>query len=198
MAIAIKAVTTIPLWAALCMSTTGVAGPEPMASGSQTDSEPGYFVAFVGREASLNSNAGHAFVILGKGTPMACNVDGGDGEAFGFYPVTTDNPCNNSETPPAKNILKMRPVPSCLVNDAHTPYDTWVAVPCTFDEYIIALGVVHVWKAKTYELGERDCLSLMIDVAATVDGKLRLPERTGALNFPHQYVEELKRLNPDL
>ena len=75
-----------------------------------------YFVAFCSRAASSSSLAGHAFIVTGKGEPLTCSIEHGDGEAYGFYPSSSGNPCEPGPFPSAKDII-LNEVPGCLVND---------------------------------------------------------------------------------
>lgn len=160
------------------------------------DQKEDHFVAFVGREAGNGSFAGHAFVIIGQGTPMTCDVEHGDGEAFGFYPSSNNNPCEPGPQPTGKDIL-LEPVPGCLINDRFTPYSNWLTIKCSFEEYLLVLGVIGEWKKRPYRLGQQDCLSFLMEVARLFDDRLRLPERAWEDKWPNKYVEELKRLNPE-
>lgn len=155
-----------------------------------------YFVAFVSREASNGSRAGHAFVIIGKGTPMTCDVEHGDGEAFGFYPSSESNPCQPGSQPTGKDIL-LKPVPGCLIDDLYTPYSSWLTVKCSFEEYLMVFGVVEEWKKRPYRLGRQDCLSFLTEVANLFSDRLRIPDRMGLENFPNRFVLRMQELNPD-
>lgn len=171
------------------------AGHSNRTDSTQVGSEQEYFIAFVGREAANGSRAGHAFVIIGKGTPMTCDVEHGDGEAFGFYPSSSDNPCEPGPLPTGKVII-LKPVPGCLINDLYTPYSNWVTIRCGFEDYLMVLGVIEEWKKRPYRLGQQDCLSFLMEVAKLFDDRLLIPERAGMDMFPNRFVVRLKELNP--
>jgi len=173
----------------------GASGTEDVECAPSSDKD--YFIAFVGREASVGSRAGHAFVIIGKGTPMTCDVEHGDGEAFGFYPSSSNNPCEPGPQPTGKDIL-LKPVPGCLINDLYTPYSNWVTIRCSFENYLMVLGVIEDWKKRPYRLGQQDCLSFLLEVAHLLDDKLNIPSRSGLENFPNKFVMRLAEMNPDL
>lgn len=161
-------------------------------SPSQVQSKK-YFVAFCSKESSSSSTAGHAFVAIGYGDPFTCSVDGKT-EAWGLYAADAgkkNTSCKPSSIQAGKSIFVGK-VPGCLFSDVRTNMDNVFVIPCTFDEYLQAYGVIHQWRQKKYELKEQDCLTFLIAVANVFKNRIKIPSRSGLNNLPNKYVQRLK------
>ncbi len=153
-----------------------------------------YFVVFCGKEASQNS-LGHAFIMIGKGDPFTCNIDGGDGEAFGLYAQgISSSSCKPDGLNAAKSYF-IGKLPGCLFNDINTKVSNYLVIRCTFEEYLTVQMEVENWKNKNYELKKQDCVSFVIAVAKLFDSQLVIPSRSGFDNFPNKFILKLKNLN---
>ena len=155
-----------------------------------------YFVAFCSEEVSTSAAGGHAFITLGKGEPFTCNIDGGDGEAFGLY--AKDD--NNKDCVPSKFNALTSPfyvggLPGCLFNDIRTSVDNYFVLRCSFEEYLMVQSEIETWKKKNYKLTSQDCLTFVIEVAKLFSDRLTIPSRSGFDNLPNQYMLKLKSLN---
>jgi len=153
-----------------------------------------YFVVLCSKQASLNS-FGHAFVVIGKGDAFTCDIDGGDGEAWGLY---ARNQSNKECEPKGFNALKsffIGALPGCLFNDINTDISNYYEVKCSFEEYIVVQTIISEWRNKNYELTKSDCLSFLIDVASAFKDRIKLPDRNLFENLPSKYVQKLIDLN---
>lgn len=158
-----------------------------------------YFVVFCGKEASYNT-LGHAFIMTGKGDPFTCNIDNGDGEAFGLYAADTQN-ADNTCKPKAINAGKsyfVGQLPGCLFNDVYTKVSNYLILRCTYEEYLQVHMEIENWKNKNYELKKQDCLSFVIGVAKLFSSQLSVPARSGFDNFPNQFILQLKKSNSQI
>ena len=159
-------------------------------------SQPKYFIAFCSEEVSTSAAGGHAFITIGKGEPFTCNIDGGDGEAFGLY--AKDD--NNKDCVPSKfnaliSKIYVGGLPGCLFNDIRTSVDNYLVLRCSFEEYLMVQTEIETWKKKNYRLTTQDCLTFVIEVAKLFSDRLTIPSRSGFDNFPNQYMLKLKSLN---
>lgn len=164
------------------------------STGQHSKSE--YFIAFCSEEISKSAAGGHAFITIGKGEPFTCNIDGGDGEAFGLYAADFEH----TDCVPSKfNALAsyfVGELPGCLFNDIRTSFDNYLVLRCTFEEYLLVQTEIEKWKRKNYELKKQDCLTFVIEVAKFFNYRLTVPTRSGIFdNFPNQYILKLKSLN---
>jgi hypothetical protein len=163
---------------------------------SSSTSQSKYFVAFCSEEVSKSSAGGHAFITIGKGEPFTCNIDGGDGEAYGLYAADFEK----TDCVPSKfNALAsyfVGELPGCLFNDIRTSVDNYLVLRCSFEEYLMVQTEIENWKRKTYELKKHDCLTFVIEIAKLFSYRLTIPPRSGVFNnFPNQYMLKLKSLN---
>jgi hypothetical protein len=153
-----------------------------------------YFVVFCGKEQSLESKAGHAFIAIGKGSPFTCNADGTDTEVWGLYANEDTKNCKPSSKMAGKSFF-VGPVPGCLFSDIRTSFSNLYVIRCGYADYLKAQMVIAEWKNKKYELTKQDCLSFVIAIANVFKNRITIPERSGFLNFPNKYILELKKRN---
>ncbi len=165
-----------------------------LSSGQKYQSK--YFIAFCSEDVSTSSGGGHAFITIGTGEPFTCNIDNGDGEAFGLYAKDE----NNNDCIPSKFNALISPfyvggLPGCLFNDIRTSVNNYFILRCSFEEYLMVQSVIETWKNKNYRLTTQDCLTFVIEIAKLFSNRLIIPSRSGFENFPNQYLLKLKSLN---
>lgn len=145
------------------------------SSFAQTD----YYVCFFGEKISSSAIVGHAFIGIGKGTPLTCDIYGEETEMIGFYPkVRTEG----------GKSLWFGPVDGSIRNDIKTELDSYIFRRIDFANYINIKLRIEQWKNKKYQLTRQDCISFFIDVASLVSN-IELPDRS-KYTLPDQYVKE--------
>jgi len=147
---------------------------------AQTD----YFVAFFGEGVSRSAPVGHAFVGIGKGVPLTCDLNGSETVMVGFYPKVRIE---------AGKSLWFGPVDGTVKNDTRSQIDSYVFKKISFADYIKVNLKVEEWKKKKYELTRQDCISFFIDVAK-IFSDTKLPDRTKFVT-PDTYVRQFILIN---
>src|SRR5450432_4024026 len=146
-----------------------------------------YFVGFFGERISPSAPVGHAFIGIGKGVPLTCNIDGTETEMFGFYPT--------KRIDGAKSFW-FGPVPGSIKNDVRSNTDNYVFKKINFSDYIRVQLKMEEWKNKQYEVTRQDCISFFQEVAKLFDD-IVLPDRTQFVT-PETYVSQFIVLNRGL
>jgi len=146
--------------------------------------EDQYFVAFFGEKQNAGSPVGHAFIGIGKGTPMTCNLDGSETEMVGFYPA--------KRTEGGKSYW-YGPVDGKVKSDVRTQTDLYVFKKISFADYIKVQLKIKEWNKRKYELTRQDCISFFSDIAGLF-GDITLPER-GEYTLPETYVARFILIN---
>lgn len=133
--------------------------------------------------ATTSGMVGHAFVayLREDNRRQQTVVDG----VWGFYPV--------SRVDLAKGFF-VGEVPGQIRSDFLTRPDYGFTVEVNRQEYERAIQIRDRWANATYELTKQDCVSFVMEVAASLSHKLHLPERS-RLDWPHDYIEALRVLN---
>jgi len=143
-----------------------------------------YFIGFFAEKINIDGPVGHAFIGIGKGTPMTCNIDGSETEMYGFYP--------KAKLDGAKSYW-FGPVEGKVKKDVRTRIDQYIFLKIDFADYLKVQLKMEDWKKKQYELGRQDCISFFIDVASLFD-EIKLPDRTQYI-LPDKYVSTFIFLN---
>jgi hypothetical protein len=144
-----------------------------------------YFIGVFAENIAVASPVGHAFIGIGKGTPLVCSTDGSETEAWGFYPKV--------RVEGAKSYW-FGPMDAVVRNDIYTKMDHQFFKKITFDEYIKIKLKIEEWKKKKYELTRNDCISFTMDVCKTLDGTIIVPVRE-TTDTPDKYVLKLINVN---
>jgi hypothetical protein len=147
---------------------------------AQTD----YFVGFFGEGIGISAPVGHAFIGIGRGIPLTCDLNGSETEMVGFYPKV--------RIEGGKSIL-FGPVDSQVKDDVRTTINSYAFKKITFDQYLRAKLKIEQWKTRKYELTRNDCISFFIDVAS-IFPDTKLPDRTQFVT-PDAYVRQFIFLN---
>jgi hypothetical protein len=142
-----------------------------------------YFVGFFGEETS-STNIGHAFIGIGKGTPLSCNMDGSETIMFGFYPKVRIE---------GGKSFWFGPVDATVKNDIKTKISSYVFKKISFVDYVKISAKIEEWKKKKYELTRNDCISFFIDCAKTFPDVI-IPDRTKFIT-PNEYVKQFILIN---
>jgi hypothetical protein len=143
-----------------------------------------YFVLFFGENISLKAPVGHAFIGIGKGVPLTCDIDGNETEMVGFYPqVRTDG---------AKSWW-FGPVDGAIKSDVKSQFDDYVFKKIEFADYIKIQSKIADWQTKQYEVTRQDCISFFIDVASLFPDII-LPDRN-TYTTPSDYVTNFIFIN---
>lgn len=150
---------------------------------AQTD----YFVGFFGENVGTNAPFGHAFIGIGKGTPLTCDINGSETEMIGFYPKV--------RIEGGKSFF-FGPVDGQVKNDVRTSINSYTFKKITFADYIKVKLKIEQWKTRKYELTRTDCISFFIDIASTFTDT-QLPDRTQFVT-PEAYVRQFIFINKTL
>ncbi|CAN5753828.1 hypothetical protein BH10BAC3_BH10BAC3_12050 [soil metagenome] len=145
-----------------------------------------YFVGFFGERPNIRnaSAVGHAFIGIGKGTPLACNVDGTETEIYGFYP----------DAHLAGGLSYwFGPVDGHIANDVFTTINTYYFKKIDFSDYIKVQLKMSEWKTKQYQLTRQDCISFFIE-AASIFPTIKIPNRNTFV-LPNDFVNKFIYLN---
>ena len=144
-----------------------------------------YFVAFFGENINLPSSpVGHAFIGIGKGTPLTCDINGEETEMWGFYPRVKIEGGKSYWSGPVDAEVK---------NDVRTHIDQYYSKRISFSDYIKVNLKIEEWKKKQYQVTRQDCISFFIDIA-TLFTDINLPDRT-TFTLPEAYVKKFIELN---
>jgi hypothetical protein len=143
-----------------------------------------YFVGFFGSETNLPTTIGHAFIGIGKGTPMTCNMEAPETEMFGFYPAVRIS---------GGKSLWFGPVDSEVKSDINTKITSYAFKRIDFADYIKVSAKFEEWKKKKYELTRQDCIAFFVDVARLFPN-LIVPDREKYI-LPDQYVKQFIKAN---
>lgn len=146
-----------------------------------------YFVGFFGERQSVSAPVGHAFIGIGRGIPLTCNINGDSTIMFGFYPTV--------RIEGAKSYW-FGPVDGSIKDDTRTKIANYVFKRISFEDYIRVSLKVEEWKSKKYELTRQDCISFFNDIAGLFSGVI-LPNRSTFV-LPENYVAEFIRINRNL
>jgi hypothetical protein len=143
-----------------------------------------YFVAFFGEGINKNAPVGHAYIGIGKGVPLTCDLNGSETIMVGFYPkVRTEG----------GKSLWFGPVDGAIKDDTRSHMDSYVFKKISFADYIKVNLKIEEWKKKKYELTRQDCISFFIDVAKLFSDT-KLPDRTKYV-IPDTYVKQFILIN---
>jgi len=151
-----------------------------LSAHAQTD----YFVGFFGEGLSINAPVGHAFIGIGKGIPLTCDINGSETEMVGFYPKV--------RIEGGKSIW-FGPVDGQIKSDVRTDIKNYVFKKINFADYIKVKLKIEEWKQKKYEMTRNDCISFFIDVAK-IFPDTKLPDRT-QFALPEKYVAQFIEIN---
>lgn len=143
-----------------------------------------YFVGFFGEKMNLTSVTGHAFIGIGKGVPLTCDINGDSTEMWGFYPKI--------KIEGAKSLWS-GPVDSKIKNDVRTKTDLYFFKRIEFADYIRVKIKLDEWIKKRYELTKQDCISFFIDVAKLFSD-IKIPDRK-IYTLPEYFVKEFIAMN---
>lgn len=153
-----------------------------------TQPQTDYFVGFFAEGLSVTSpTIGHAFIGIGKGVPLTCDINGSETLMVGFYPKV--------RLEGVKSIW-FGPVDAEVKDDTRTKIDCYVFKKISFADYIKVNLKIEEWKKKKYELTRQDCISFFIDVASTFEDVV-LPDRT-KFATPEGYVKQFVTANKGL
>lgn len=144
-----------------------------------------YFLGVFAENMSISAPVGHAFIGIGKGTPLICDINGNTTEVWGFYPKV--------RIMGGKSIW-FGPVDSEVKSDVMTKIDKQSFVKIEFSDYIKVQLKIEEWKKKQYELTRNDCISFLIDICNTLPDRLIVPRRE-TTDTPDSYVRKLINLN---
>lgn len=143
-----------------------------------------YFVGFFGEKMNKTSITGHAFIGIGKGVPLTCDVNGDSTEMWGFYPKV--------QLEGAKSLW-FGPVDSKIKSDVRTKTDFYFFKRIEFADYIRVKIKLEEWKNKRYELTKQDCTTFFIDVAKLF-ADIKIPDRK-KFTLPETFVKEFISTN---
>lgn len=144
-----------------------------------------YFVGFFAESTDpIKLQIGHAFIGIGKGVPLTCNIDGTETQMFGFYPAV--------HTEGGKSFWA-GPVNGKIKDDVRTDINKYAFKKITFADYIKVQFKMEAWKQKQYEVTRKDCISFFEDVAKTFDDII-VPDRTKFVT-PEEYVSQFIAVN---
>lgn len=143
-----------------------------------------YFVAFFGEKINLNAPVGHAFIGIGKGTPLTCDINGESTEMWGFYPKVKIE---------GGKSLWFGPVEGEIKNDVRTNTNLYFFKKIEFADYIKIKLKIEEWKKRQYQLIRQDCISFFID-AASLFPDIVLPDRA-KYTLPETYVAQFISAN---
>jgi hypothetical protein len=154
-------------------------------SKTQGQDSKDYFIGFFAERTNiLETQIGHAFIGIGKGIPLTCNLDGTETEMFGFYPSVHIE---------GGKSLWAGPVDGQIKNDARTQIDNYVFKKITFADYLRVKLKIEEWKNKKYEVTRNDCINFFQDVAKLFE-EIKLPDRTKYVT-PNTYVSQFIFIN---
>ncbi len=151
---------------------------------TQTAYAQGYFIAFLAENPNT-TGVGHAFIGIGKGTPLTCDVNGNTTELWGFYP--------KSRLSGGKSFWA-GPVEGKIMSDIRTHADHFTYRRIDFADYLKIQLKVEEWKKKQYRLTKNDCVTFFIDVAGLFPGKISIPDRT-KFQTPGSFVSQFINAN---
>lgn len=143
-----------------------------------------YFVGFFAEKMNLSTPVGHAFIGIGNGVPLTCDIYGNETEMFGFYPEV--------RLEGGKSIYA-GPVNGKIKNDVMTKIDNYHYKKIDFPNYLKVKLKIEEWKKKKYELTKQDCISFFIDVGELFPD-LIIPDRT-KFTTPDEYVKDFITVN---
>lgn len=158
-----------------------------LTSFSQTNNQE-YFFGVFAQNVNFISNSpspGHAFIGIGKGTPLVCSTDGSETEAWGFYPEV--------RIEGALSYI-FGPVPSLIKDDIYTRNDHQYFIKISFSDYIKVLAKIEEWKERQYELTRNDCISFVIDCCSIFGDRLIVPNRMNT-DTPEIYIKRFIDVN---
>lgn len=185
----ILSVIILALFGFSCQNSTPKASAkniETSALNFNSPSEEYYFGVFAEKwDASASAFVGHAFIGIGKGTPLTCDIDGNETEIWGFYP--------QKKIEGAKSYW-FGPVDGKIASDIFTKIDRQFFIRIDFPDYLKVQLKVEEWKKKQYQLTRSDCISFLIDVCNTLHEKIIVPKREGN-ELPDDYVKKLINQN---
>lgn len=144
-----------------------------------------YFIGFFAERTSVSdAQIGHAFIGIGKGVPLTCDINGTQTEMFGFYPSVHIE---------GGKSLWVGPVDGQIKNDVRTQIDNYVFKKIAFADYLKVQLRVEEWKKKKYELTRSDCVSFFQDISSMFPD-IVLPDRTKYVT-PNTYVAQFIFIN---
>ncbi len=145
-----------------------------------------YFGVFAEKwDASASAFVGHAFIGIGKGTPLTCDINGNETEIWGFYP--------QKKIDGAKSYW-FGPVDGKIASDIFTKIDRQFFIRIDFGDYLKIQLKVEEWKKKQYQLTRNDCVSFLIDVCNTLPKRIVVPKRE-TTDLPDDYVKKIINQN---
>lgn len=143
-----------------------------------------YFVGFFGENISVAAPVGHAFIGIGKGTPMTCDINGNETQMAGFYPTVRIQ---------GGLSYWFGPVDGQIKNDVRSVIDDYVFKRIQFADYIKVQLKIAEWQKKQYQVTRQDCISFFIDVAS-IFPDIKLPDRS-QFTTPSDYVTNFIFIN---
>lgn len=144
----------------------------------------GVFAENINADSGVPS-PGHAFIGIGKGTPLVCSTDGSETEAWGFYP----------QKKIAGGLSKwFGAVDGEIRNDVYTKIDHQYFIKISFTDYLKVVGKIEEWKEKQYELTRSDCISFVIECCKIFGDAFIVPDRQGT-DTPETYIKKFITLN---
>lgn len=139
-----------------------------------------YFLGIFSENYDITT-VGHAFIGIGKGTPLTCDIDGNETELWGFYP--------RSKIEGGLSFFS-GPVDSKIASDVFTKINHYFFFQIDSSDYFRVLAQIETWKKKRYELTRSDCISFLIDISSLFPNKILIPERKPT-DTPDNYVKKL-------
>lgn len=151
---------------------------------AQATGKNDYFVGFFAEDISVKAPVGHAFIGIGKGTPLTCNMDGTETEMYGFYPAV--------RIEGGKSIV-FGSVSGKVRNDVSTQIDHFVFKRIDFASYIKVQMKIKEWEKKKYEVTSSDCISFFADIASLFSDII-VPDRN-KYGTPSSFVKNFITIN---
>ncbi|HEX2787611.1 MAG TPA: hypothetical protein VHP32_06865 [Ignavibacteria bacterium] len=176
-------IVIIIIYSCGCQNSTtkvNVKNIEENSLGLITATQEYYFGVFA-EKWDASALVGHAFIGIGKGTPLTCDINGNETEIWGFYP--------KKKVDGAKSYW-FGPVDGNIASDVFTKIDRQFFIRIDFSDYLKIQLKVEEWKKKQYQLTRSDCISFLIDVCSTLPDRIKVPTRE-TTELPDDYVKKL-------
>jgi hypothetical protein len=144
-----------------------------------------YYVCFFGEKVSIPASpVGHAFIGIGKGTPLTCDLNAQETEMVGFYP---------SVRVEGGKSFWLGPVDGKIKPDIKTQIDDYSFKKISFADYIKVKLKIDEWLGKKYQVTRQDCISFFIAVGEIFPDVV-LPDRSRFVT-PDDYVRNFIEVN---
>lgn len=144
-----------------------------------------YYVCFFGEKISIPASpVGHAFIGIGKGIPLTCDLNGQETEMLGFYPTV--------RIEGGKSFF-FGPVDGSIKNDVKTEINDYCFKKIDFADYLKVKLKIEEWLTKKYQVTRQDCISFFISVGEIFPDVI-LPDRSKFVT-PDDYVRNFIEVN---